>query len=128
VSAACAAAAAAAALPTLLLGALALFAFPIALLIAGGHMLLFGLPTYLVLRSKRPVDWPQALVAGFLVGAVPMAAWQLLMNAMLGSISFSLGVFLITGLLGMIGGAVFRAVIGPPVDARTSREVAAVFD
>jgi hypothetical protein len=122
------AAAGAAAFPMILLGLAAIFAIPIAFIVACVHVLLFGLPAYFVLRERRPVDWREALIAGFLIGSIPLAALQLLLTAMAGTLGFSIFWFLVTGILGTIGGAAFRAVVGPPAGLGSEREVASVFE
>lgn len=127
IAAAGTAAAGAAALPTVLLGGLAILAYPIALLIAGGHVLVLGLPTYFVMRSRYRVDWMHALIAGFLIGALPLAAFQLLASATVGQLSFSLLLFLISGGCGLLGGVAFRAVVGPPADPSSAGDTASVF-
>jgi hypothetical protein len=125
---ACIAASAAAAAPTLLLGLLAIYAFPIAFMVAGAHMVLLGMPTYLVLRQYRRIDWLQALIAGFVIGTAPLTLWQLALFAGGAYGYFPIATLLIAGGLGSISGAVFRAIVGSPIDPRSMSEVAAVFD
>ena len=125
---ACIAAAGAAAFPTILFGPWAIIVLPVAFLIAAAHAFLIGLPAYLVLRERRPVDWPEALYAGFLIGALPLTVWQLFINAMSGEFAFSIPAFVIFGVLGMIGGLVFRAVVGRPEAPEREHETAAIFE
>ena len=125
--AACAAASAAAASPTLILGFLALFAFPIAFMVAGGHMLLLGLPAYLVMRRYRAVDWSEALMAGFVIGFLPITFWNVLLFATDPEVGFFWAYSAFGGVFGWLAGAAFRAVIGAPVDPRFDREVAGIF-
>jgi hypothetical protein len=130
VVAACLGAAGAAAAPTILLGALALFALPIGFVIALLHVLFLGLPAYLVMRRRWAIDWFHATIAGFVIGAVPLSLWQWLTSIgdPYGSLGISLGVSAMFGALGMLGGAVFRAVLGPPRRQLADREAAAVFE
>lgn len=135
ITAACLAASAAAAAPTLLLGVLAVIAFPIGLMVAGAHMALLGLPAYLVLRRYRAVEWGHALTAGFVIGFAPVALLEVIATSLQDRVAsygpgvgYSFGTWLIAGGLGLLAGAVFRAVIGRPADPRSEREIAAVFD
>ena len=128
VAGAAAAAAGAAAAPTILLGPLAVIALPVAFVVAGVHVLLFGIPAYYLLRRKMPIDWAQSIIAGFVIGAVPLAIWAWLTSSpyedtSLGSILFAA----IPGVLGMLGGLTFRAIIGPPEPRRTDVETTAIF-
>jgi hypothetical protein len=125
VGAAAFAAAGAAAAPTILFGAWAVIAFPVGFAVAGTHVLLFGLPAYLLLRRRMRVDWAQAMIAGFLVGAVPVNLWSLIAGS--GAISPYILWSFVPGVLGMLGGMAFRAVIGPPVQRTEERETAAIF-
>lgn len=127
IGAACLGGTLAAVAPSLLLGPIGFYFLPYTLMIAGGHMLVLGLPTYLVMRTRQRVDWNQALIAGLLVGAIPLAALQLLFNAMLGYLGVSLVSALICGTLGMIAGAVFRAIVGPPAERAAPDDTAAIF-
>lgn len=47
--------------------------------ISGGFVLILGLPTYFLLRYFKVVRWWSTLIAGFILGAVPMAifTWPL---------------------------------------------------
>jgi len=47
--------------------------------ISSGYVLILGLPTYFLLRYFKIVRWWSTLVAGFILGAVPMAifTWPL---------------------------------------------------
>src|SRR3954447_19218983 len=67
-----AAAALVAALPTLLLGGLAVIALPIGFMITGLHAAVLGLPAYLVLRRWFHLNYGNAAAAGLLIGAAPM--------------------------------------------------------
>lgn len=110
---ACGAASLAAASPTLLVGPLAFFAFPIGTFIAAGHMLLLGLPAYLLLRRYVTVTYAWAVGAGFVTGAAPTAILTAI-RAARHSEGLYPGQILVVGLLGAFGGLVFRAVIGLP--------------
>jgi hypothetical protein len=44
----------------------------VAIAVAGAHVMLLGLPLYLLARAWGPVDWPAAAVAGILIGALPV--------------------------------------------------------
>lgn len=126
ISGACLAAAAAAAAPTLLLGRWAAIALPVGFVIAGIHVLLFGLPAYLLLRRRMRIDWAQAIIAGIIVGAVPLALWSWLRTG--GGFGPSLAVALISGVLGMLGGMTFRAIVGPPVEREDDTQTAGIFE
>ena len=80
-----------------------LFGAPVALL----HVFLIGVPLYLALRRRWRLRWWSAPLAGFLIGALPMA---LLFQSLEGMWFF--------GLCGLVGGLVFWAVLrpGPPPD------------
>ncbi|MBU3069011.1 hypothetical protein KOI40_04215 [Aestuariicella sp. G3-2] len=55
-------------------GALNLFA-----IVSGGFVLLLGLPTYLLMRLFKKINFRSTLTAGFVLGAIPMAiiTWPL---------------------------------------------------
>ena len=123
-----AAAAFAAAVPTLLLGALAVIALPIAFIVAALHAVILGLPAYLVLRRWFRLNYGNAAAAGLLIGGLPTAA-----NMMVGSLwgppafpTVEISTFEmirqaamaggIAGVLGAIGGLAFRGVLGPDED------------
>ncbi len=116
-----------AALPTLLLGALAVIALPVAFIIAALHAVILGLPAYLVLRRWFHLNYGNSAAAGLLIGGLPAA-----LNVIVGSLwapAFP-GVEISTyewiqqaaaiggafGLLGALGGLIFRAVLGPDED------------
>lgn len=120
------AAAGAAAAPALLFEPWSVIALPAGFVMAGIHVLLFGLPAYLLLRRRMQVDWAQAMIAGFVIGAVPLSLWSWMSDPTPQDLDFLWAV--IPGLLGMLGGMTFRAIIGPPT-CRTSRtETLAVFE
>jgi len=122
-------AAAAAAAPTILLGPLALFAFPLGFIIAGAHVIVLGIPGYLIAREYVAIDWAQAIIAGFVIGGVPLTIWTMFDSAEGGADAATLGgVLLLLGALGAIGGAVFRAVIGPPVERFGQEQTASIFE
>jgi hypothetical protein len=123
------AAAGAAAAPTILLGPLAVIALPLAFIVAAFHVLLLAVPAYYLLRRKMPIDWAQSIIAGFVIGAVPLGVWAWLISSPYEDISAgSLLVAVIPGVLGMLGGLTFRAIIGPPVQRRTEADTAAIFE
>lgn len=104
-----AAAAAAAAAPTILLGVLVLIAFPIGFVVALAHVLLLGLPAYLLLRRRSAFGWGIAALVGFVIGAVPTGL------VVLPTTSFANGAAwtpALAGLCGMLGALAFRAVTG----------------
>jgi hypothetical protein len=118
----------AAAAPTILLGVIALVAFPIGCIIAFLHVLALGLPAYLLLRRLRRVDWTECLAAGVAIGAVPTFAFGglfALLGGVDGGVAGAAISALIAGGCGLLGGAVFRAVAG--VSDRTPRIDAAIF-
>jgi RsiW-degrading membrane proteinase PrsW (M82 family) len=126
---AAAAAAGTAAAPTILLGPLAVIALPVAFVVTVGHVLLFAIPAYYLLRRKLPVDWAQSIIAGFVIGAVPFAIWAWLTSSpyedtSIGSVLFAA----VPGVLGMLGGLTFRAIIGPPPDRISESDTAAIFE
>lgn len=45
------------------------------LLIAGGHVLFLGFPTFLVLRKLKAIRWWSSIATGFLLGCIPVAIW-----------------------------------------------------
>ena len=109
-----------AAAPTVLLGSLSLYAFPIALIIATAHVVLLATPAYLLLRSRYEATYGICALTGLLIGAVPyavIALWYGAFDPHGGwSHSVSLDDFipsLIFGAIGIAGGLVFRRVIGP---------------
>jgi hypothetical protein len=104
---------------------LAVIALPVGFLVAGAHVLLFGLPAYLLLRRRMRVDWAQAMIAGFVIGAVPLSLWSWLLEG--GAVGPSFLWSALPGVLGMLGGMTFRALIGPPVRRAGERETAAIF-
>lgn len=120
------AAAGAAAVPTIMLGPLAVIALPVAFVVAGVHVLLFAVPAYLLLRRRMPVDWAQAIIAGFVIGAVPLSLWGWMTDPTPQDLDV-LWAF-VPGLFGMFGGATFRAVIGPPGQRAMPAETAALFE
>jgi len=104
-----AAGAAAAAAPTILLGVFMLIAFPIGFVIALVHVLLLGLPAYLLLRRRSAFGWGVAMSAGFVIGAVPTGL------IILPTTSFADGgawTPALAGLCGVLGALAFRAVVG----------------
>ena len=119
------AAAGAAAAPAILFGPWAVIALPVGFVVAGVHVLLFGLPAYLLLRRRMRLDWAQAMIAGFVIGAVPLSLWSWLIEG--GAMGPSFFWSALPGVLGMLGGMTFRAVIGPPVRRTGERETAAIF-
>jgi hypothetical protein len=112
----------AAAAPTILLGSLVLIAFPIALITAVGHAFLIALPVYILLRAQLRLTYASSAFAGFLVGALPIALFTLVEAGWVVArgrdvplahwFSETFGVSLVFGVLGSIGGLVFRQVVG----------------
>lgn len=107
------------------------FAF-YAFLVAWLHAACIGLPIYLALRRTRPLTLAAALVWSFFVGAAPVTLWiaALALDLPPGMDAWSDGVqtvadgrttaagwleiltgAVVPGLLGMLGGAAFRAVL-----------------
>lgn len=123
------AAAGAAAAPTVLLGPMAVIALPVAFIVAAVHVLVFAIPAYYLLRLRMPIDWAQSIIAGFVIGAVPVGIWAWLVTSPYEDLSAgSILWAAIPGVLGMIGGMTFRAIIGPPVQRRSEAETAAIFE
>jgi hypothetical protein len=122
-------AALAAAVPTVLLGTLVLIAFPIALVTAVAHAFLIALPIYLVLRARLRLTYANSAFAGFLVGALPVAVftlteagWRTAQGRETPLAAWfwdTFGVSMLFGVLGFLGGLVFRKVVGesPRVEA-----------
>lgn len=78
------------------------FGFPLAF----GHALVLGLPSYLWLERRYPLRWWNAMVAGGVIGAVPMLLW-----IGPGSAGKGMIVLLTVGASGAGGGLVFRAAL-----------------
>jgi len=122
------AASVASALPVLLMGPLGIIVLPIAFIISAAHAWLIALPSYLTLRRWFALNYPNSIVAGFLVGSVPVTLMSLQEYGQLRSgpgaeiytlswLISSLAVMgLIFGLLGAIGGGVFRKIVGQRQD------------
>ncbi|HEX8644982.1 MAG TPA: hypothetical protein VF702_13815 [Allosphingosinicella sp.] len=85
--------------------AFAIFFFAAALAVAGGHVLLLGLPLYAALRGRGPVAWPTAAAAGFVIGALPV---QLLIDP---QDSGRFGAGLVFGLCGLASALAFWRVL-----------------
>ena len=49
------------------------FSFAAVYMYAGAHILLFGIPAFLVARKWNAIHWWTCLVAGFLIGSIPTA-------------------------------------------------------
>jgi hypothetical protein len=49
--------------------------FILCLVIAGAHVVVLGLPTYLVLRRLRALRWWSLIGSGFVLGAIPFALY-----------------------------------------------------
>ena len=90
-----------------LVGAVFLAGVPYALL----HVLLVGLPFYVLLRERWALTWPRALVGGFLVGSVPTGLLSVLL---FGADPEVLWMAATPGGFGVVGAAAFRAVLGRP--------------
>jgi hypothetical protein len=74
------------------------------------------------------IDWAQSIIAGFVIGAVPLAIWAWLVSSPYEDTSAgSILLAAIPGVLGMLGGLTFRAIIGPPPERRSGTDTAAVF-
>lgn len=111
-----AAAAAAGASPTILLGIVVLIAFPVGFVIALAHVLLLGLPAYLLLRRRSTFGWGIAAVVGFVIGAVPTG---LLTLSAAGFANGGIWAPAVAGLCGTLGALAFRAVTGGASSAPT---------
>lgn len=108
------AAAFAASAPTVLLGPFVVIAFPIAFVVSVAHAAVIGLPAYLVLRRSLHLNYGSAALAGFLIGAIPVAVYALASVALeKGGTWEPLVISPIFGILGVLGGLAFRAVLGP---------------
>ena len=109
-----------AAAPILLVGPIAIIAFPVALVVTGVHVVFLAFPTYMVLRRWFELWYLNSAVAGFLIGCVPVtvlgipAYWNSLSGAASSPemIAARFGPSLIAGALGAIGGLTFRKVVG----------------
>ena len=114
-------AALAAAAPTVLLGPLAVIVFPIALMVTAAHTLVLAWPAYLILRRRIVLNYGNATMAGFVIGALPMFGLSLL-NALTTFQQFAMrqsdwlgqliGIPVLFGLLGGVGGLAFRKAMG----------------
>ena len=114
-------AALAAAAPTVLLGPLAFIVFPIALMVTAAHTLVLAWPAYLILRRRIVLNYGNATMAGFIIGALPMFGFGVF-NALTTLQQFAMrqsdwlgqlvGIPLLFGLLGGIGGLAFRKALG----------------
>lgn len=89
------------AIPFVLVYALVL-GFPIALILALG----LGLPAFLWLERRYRIRWWSAAIAGAVVGALPMALWNL--RALTDE---GVGILLFIGASGAVGGLVFWAAL-----------------
>lgn len=108
--------------PMLLLGPLAIFAVPVALVLSAGHAFVFALPAYLLLRRWIRITYRSAALCGFLIGAVPVSIqtlwspqWRRITSLRewwddVGLTALTFGVF------GLLGGLIFRRVLGPDED------------
>lgn len=114
-------AALAAAAPTVLLGPLATIVFPIALMVTAVHTLVLAWPAYLILRRRIVLNYGNATMAGFVIGALPMFGFSLF-NALTTLQQFAMrqsdwlgqlvGIPALFGLLGGVGGLAFRKAMG----------------
>jgi hypothetical protein len=75
--------------------------FCVGFLVAAAHAVMLGLPIYRLLRSRGPVGWTAAALAGFVIGAIPV---QLLEDAGQDRVAAAL----IFGCLGVSGALAFR--------------------
>ncbi len=108
------AAAFAASAPTVFFGVFVVVAFPIALVVSLAHALVIGLPTYLLLRRSLRLNYGNAALVGFLIGAVPVTIYMVASVPLeSGGIWEPLVISPIFGVLGAIGGSAFRVVLGP---------------
>jgi hypothetical protein len=93
-------------------GSAAYIIFPLAFLIAAGHVFLLGIPAYLALRRLNRIAWPSVLLGGFLLGCIPMALWFLVAGAdQAGWYRDLSGIALLYGSLGVIAGALFHIIV-----------------
>lgn len=90
------------------------------LVVSGAHVVVLGIPAYLLMRWRGLVRWWSALLAGFILGAVPVGivTWPLL-HARPGSYASSNGVeIMVNGIPTMAGwlqyaaGAAFFGAFG----------------
>jgi len=99
-----------------------LFALPLlaigAVLVAAGHYLLLGLPLSLLVIAYGKVRWWNAMVAGLLIGALPLPLLALGSNADLDALAIMnmAPMFLCLGAAGLAGGIAFRAAYGADED------------
>lgn len=121
------AAAGAAAAPTILTGPMVIIAFPIGCFIGLACALVLGLPAYLLLRRWTAITWAKAILAGAMIGTAPALLFALI-DYTPGAVtpSATRNIFwacLVFGGFGAIGGATFRAVLGPPAKVQVDPEV-----
>ena len=79
--------------------------------IALAHLVI-AVPLYLLLRRHGGLSWVIAGVSGFLIGAMPVTAFILALGGRLSAMT-SLSSVAMLGGAGLVGGLVFRAMLGP---------------
>jgi hypothetical protein len=84
--------------------AIAVVAFLWAIIVAGFHVLLFGLPAYALVRRFTVPGWWLCGACGALIGAAPL----LLLALANGHGAGDLAPVLVFGVMGLIGGISFR--------------------
>jgi demethylmenaquinone methyltransferase / 2-methoxy-6-polyprenyl-1,4-benzoquinol methylase len=81
-------------------------AFAYAFVVSLAHVLVLGLPVFLLGWRLRAIRWWSTLIAAFIVGAIPMAIWTWPDLSSLGWRDYVSG-FAFFGLFGVSGGIVF---------------------
>jgi len=77
--------------------------FVLAYLIAGIHVLVLGVPAFLLGKQLNAIRWWTCIITAFIIGGLPVTLWSWNKSPPMGW-QF---VFLVWGLLGVSGGLVF---------------------
>lgn len=108
--------------PALLAGIWAIWIYPIVLIVTFCHAMLLGAPLYYLLRGRIRTGWVGAMIAGAAIGAMPYSLWSLWLfltfpGHQVPAVEWwnqSWPTLLFLGGMGIVGGVVFRAVLGAP--------------
>jgi hypothetical protein len=76
--------------------------FGYAFLVAGGHLIAFGLPAFLLGLRLRAIHWWSCMLVSALIGGLPFTIWNWRTNSGMES-----SIALVAGFCGLIGGAIF---------------------
>jgi hypothetical protein len=99
---------------------MALVLLPAALLVAGAHATVLGLPAYLLLRRWVAIGWGLSIMSGAILGALPAGSYAIFCTLWppkgigVDAEAALWPMVLMCGVCGMIAGAVFRLTLGPP--------------